>query len=163
MNRSRGIFVLFRFWHSCRWKTEACTSLIITAIISQPLPLKSSVLQHWGTFIFYLLVSLAWYSACYLGSSRLGNLPRGSCTVPCNAVLCAYSYIFIMARLDTWERKLCLRLHFSLLYGVVNAWGFKADIFMAISYLCCWVCISLTYINTQAFSGLFTTAARGLS
>lgn len=39
---------------------------------------------------------------------------------------------------------------------------------MASSYLCCWVCFSLThtltptYTNTQAFSGLYTTAARGL-
>lgn len=73
------------------------------------------------------------------------------------------------------SKKLCSRLHFSLLYGNVSAWWFKAKDFMASSYLCCWVCISLsrthihtqiyihTYTNTQAFSGLFTTAARGLS
>lgn len=41
--------------------------------------------------------------------------------------------------------KKTLRLHSSRLYGRINAWGFKAKDFIASSYLCCWVCISLTH------------------
>lgn len=132
-------------WHGCSQKTEACnlTPWSFTAMIWQPLPLKSNTLhglRHFFCILFFFCCRRCCCCFAFItslvnqlhppaprprhgGSSRLGDLPRGSCTVTCDAVLYAYSwilfFIYIMAWLETWARN-CV-------------WGCDSVFFMVIS------------------------------
>lgn len=104
--------------HNCCQESEACTLTpwSFTAIIWQPLPLKSDVLQDWGTFIFWIafITSLV---VSLLGLIQVRRLTKRK--LYCNLWCCTVCIQLNLhnSMIGNSSKTLCLRLHLSLLYG----------------------------------------------